>query len=109
MVVRHFKDELIVAQLRFAINIVSFSNIFITLNWIDLALYTNLTLTTTTTTSHGFQQRKNIVFILVVCLGIIFVLIGMSLSIYRYYSKKNSTKHYMPCVSTDGTTVLIQL
>jgi hypothetical protein len=46
-----------------------------------------------------------IVFISFVCLGLIFILIGISLSIYRFRLKKFHD-HYTPGVRSDGETVL---
>jgi hypothetical protein len=67
-------------------------------------LYTNATLDLTTA-DHRLHLPKLIVFIATICLGIIFIFIGLSLSIYRFYLKRSDNRHTLGAIS-DGTTVL---
>ncbi|CAF3074865.1 unnamed protein product [Rotaria sp. Silwood2] len=48
---------------------------------------------------------KIVLFTLISCLGLIFIFIGISLSIYRFRLNKPRNR-YIPGISSDGTTVL---
>jgi cbb3-type cytochrome oxidase subunit 3 len=70
----------------------------------EFCFFLNLALTLPAM-KHGYSIINSIVFILVVCLGLIFIIIGITLSIYRRRSKK-SHNQYSQCVISDGAAVL---
>ncbi|CAF1199768.1 unnamed protein product [Rotaria sp. Silwood1] len=67
-------------------------------------LYINLT-SSTIKSKHVFSTSKVIVSTLIICLGFIFIIIGISLSIYRF--RLNKSYHcYTPGIFSDGSTTL---
>ena len=52
-----------------------------------------------------YRISRIIVLSLVACLGLTFVLMGITISIYRHHSNKFNDR-YIPGVISDGVTVL---
>ncbi|CAF0977860.1 unnamed protein product [Rotaria sp. Silwood1] len=67
-------------------------------------LYINLT-SSTIKSKRVFSTSKVIVSTLIICLGFIFIIIGISLSIYRFHLNK-SYHCYTPGIFSDGSTTL---
>ena len=71
-----------------------------------LVLSTNVTILANTMIQHSFDLRKVFVLTVLALLGLTFMIMGISISIYRCHVEKMMNESNLPRVLSDGTNVL---